>query len=218
MLAIIPARGGSKGLPHKNFLPLNGKPLLAYSIEAALKCDAIDRVVVSTESEQIASVAIEHGAEVPFLRSPDLAGDKASLKEVVGYTISKFSSGGYHSQGHVVLLPTSPFRSKGLMDYLCGLLQDGHVNVSTAREMTPRKLFHDNGNGLLEQYEYDFSVPAFRPYGVFGGGMLKGSKKPYVHIIKNKIMLLDIDTHNDFALAEKVLQNGAFDFDGTFIR
>ena len=68
--AIIPARGGSKGVPRKNARPLAGLPLVAYSIRAALACPQVDRVLVSTDDEEIAAIAVEHGAEVPFLR-PD---------------------------------------------------------------------------------------------------------------------------------------------------
>ena len=68
MIAIIPARGGSKGLPGKNIRPLNGKPLIAYAIEEALKAKHIDRVIISTDDEEIARVAVEYGAELPFMR------------------------------------------------------------------------------------------------------------------------------------------------------
>ena len=73
ILAIIPARGGSKGIPGKNIKELNGKPLMAYTIEEALKCPEIDRVVVSTDSKEIAQVAEKYGAEVPFMRPAQLA-------------------------------------------------------------------------------------------------------------------------------------------------
>ena len=73
MIAIIPARGGSKGLPGKNILPFCGKPLIAWTIEAALECKTLDRVIVSTDSEEIADTARTYGAEVPGLRPVELA-------------------------------------------------------------------------------------------------------------------------------------------------
>ena len=73
MLAIIPARGGSKGIPRKNIKMLCGKPLIAHSIEAALACSSIDRVIVSTDDEEIAKVAREYEAEIPFMRPKELA-------------------------------------------------------------------------------------------------------------------------------------------------
>ena len=77
VVALVPLRGGSKSIPGKNIRLLHGKPLLAYSIEAALRCPLVGRVVVSTESPMIAEIAVRHGAEVPFLRPHDLAGDQA---------------------------------------------------------------------------------------------------------------------------------------------
>ena len=82
MLAIIPARGGSKGLPGKNIKKLMGKPLIAYTIEAALNSSAINRVIVSTDDDKIASVAKQYGAEVPYIRNSELASDSASAIDV----------------------------------------------------------------------------------------------------------------------------------------
>lgn len=79
MLAIIPARGGSKGLPRKNIKLLNGLPLICYSIKAALASNLIDRVIVSTDDNEIASVAKNYGAEVPFMRSIELASDESMV-------------------------------------------------------------------------------------------------------------------------------------------
>ena len=75
ILAVIPARGGSKGLPGKNILPLAGKPLIGWTVEAALSCHAITRTLVTTDSREIADVARQFGAEVPFLRPAELAAD-----------------------------------------------------------------------------------------------------------------------------------------------
>uniref|UniRef100_UPI003C6EB557 cytidylyltransferase domain-containing protein n=1 Tax=Capnocytophaga leadbetteri TaxID=327575 RepID=UPI003C6EB557 len=82
MIALIPARGGSKGLPNKNIKLLNGKPLIAYTIEAALQAKEITRVIVSTDYENIKEVALEYGAEIPFLRPNFLATDNSSSLEV----------------------------------------------------------------------------------------------------------------------------------------
>ena len=83
ILAIIPARGGSKGIPGKNIKELNGKPLMAYTIEEALKCPEIDQVVVSTDSKEIAQVAERYGAEVPFMRPAQLAADTSKTIDAV---------------------------------------------------------------------------------------------------------------------------------------
>ena len=90
MLAVIPARGGSKGVPHKNIRDLDGKPLIAYTIEAAIKSKVFDKIVVSTDSSEIAEIAQRYGAEVPFIRPKDLSGDFSSSDDVVLHAIDYF--------------------------------------------------------------------------------------------------------------------------------
>lgn len=113
LLAFIPARGGSKGLPNKNILDCAGKPLIAWTIEAARSVIAIDEVIVSTDADQIAEVARAHGASVPFLRSPELATDSASLLDAVtqAWTMVVDRAGKPYDY-IVVLQPTSPLRSE----------------------------------------------------------------------------------------------------------
>ncbi len=86
-LCVIPARGGSKRIPRKNILPFCGKPMIAYSIEAALESDCFDRIIVSTDDREIADVAESYGAEVPFLRPPELSDDFAGTLPVVAHAI-----------------------------------------------------------------------------------------------------------------------------------
>ncbi|WP_225369103.1 acylneuraminate cytidylyltransferase family protein [Serratia marcescens] len=86
-LAIIPARGGSKGIPKKNIKEIAGKPLIAWSIEQALNSSSIDRVIVSTDCEDIAAVAREYGAEVPFMRPAHLANDTAATEPALLHTL-----------------------------------------------------------------------------------------------------------------------------------
>lgn len=111
MIAIIPARGGSKGLPGKNIRPLAGKPLIAYAIIEALKSKYITRVIVSTDDQEIADVAREYGAEIPFLRPDFLASDMALAIDNYVYTIDRLSKeSGVDIKEFVVLQPTSPLR------------------------------------------------------------------------------------------------------------
>lgn len=111
MIAIIPARGGSKGLPGKNILPLCGKPMIAYSIEAAKQSKYIDHVIVSTDDQKIADIALEYGAEVPFLRPDILASDTAQAVDNYIYTIERLSKEwNTRIEEFVVLQPTSPLR------------------------------------------------------------------------------------------------------------
>ncbi|MBE9466386.1 acylneuraminate cytidylyltransferase family protein [Dyadobacter sp. UP-52] len=111
MLAIIPARGGSKGLPGKNIRPMSGHPLIAYSIKAALDSPSISRVIVSTDSEEIAQIAKKYGAEVPFLRPSRFAEDLSTDLEVFTHTLEWLEKNENYKPDMVVQLrPTSPVR------------------------------------------------------------------------------------------------------------
>lgn len=124
-LAIIPARGGSKGLPGKNVRELCGKPLIAWSIEKARKSRFLDRVVVSTDDARIAQVARDFGAEVPFLRPPELAIDTASTYDVIRHALSHYGERHGEQFAYTVLLePTSPLREDDDIDRALRLLHD----------------------------------------------------------------------------------------------
>lgn len=117
VVAIIPARGGSKGLPGKNCLPLAGKPLLAYTIEAARGCGLIDRVVVSTDDPTIAGVAKQYGAEVPFLRPPELARDETPTEPVLAHAVEWLErEEGYRVDIVVFFQPTDIFRKRWMVE------------------------------------------------------------------------------------------------------
>ena len=116
ILAVIPARGGSKRLPRKNVLNLAGKPLIAWSIEAALQSKYIDRVVVSTDDNEIANVSKQHGADVPFLRPEQLATDEATSMDAVLHVIEKLEDSGEVYDYIMLLQPTSPLRNVADID------------------------------------------------------------------------------------------------------
>lgn len=109
-IAIIPARSGSKSLPDKNIKDLNGKPLIAYSIEAAIASDVFDTVMVSTDSEKYALIARSYGAEVPFLRSNRTSTDTASSWDTVLEVLDKYEVQGKTFDSFCLLQPTSPMR------------------------------------------------------------------------------------------------------------
>lgn len=111
IVALICARGGSKGLPRKNVRPFVGKPLIAHSIEMALKSNFIADVVVSTDDEEISRVAKNYGASVPFMRPANLSGDSASEWHVWQHALSWLSDQGRDIEALVVLPPTAPLRS-----------------------------------------------------------------------------------------------------------
>ena len=110
-LAIVPARGGSKGLPGKNIRPLLGKPLIAYTIEAALRAKSLGRVIVSTDDPKTAAIAESFGAEIPFLRPAELARDDTPTLDVVDHVLANLrTSQSYEPEIVLVLQPTSPLR------------------------------------------------------------------------------------------------------------
>ena len=111
MIALIPARGGSKGLPGKNIKSLCGKPLIAYTIQAALNASGINQVVVTTDSEEISEISRQYGAEVPFLRPKEHAEDTSSAVDVYLHAIDFLQKKtGKEIQKFMVLLPTAPLR------------------------------------------------------------------------------------------------------------
>ena len=110
-IAIISARSGSKGLPDKNIKELNGKPLMAYSIETAINSKCFDVVMVSTDSERYAEIAREYGAEVPFMRSKLTASDIASSWDVVEEVLQGYEKRGKYFDTFCLLQPTSPMRT-----------------------------------------------------------------------------------------------------------
>jgi len=115
--ALIPARGGSKGIPGKNVRLLSGHPVIAYSIMAAKLCSQIDRVIVSTESQDIADIATAYGADVPFLRPVELAQDLSPAIDYVTHTLEALAlSERVHPELLTLLLPTTPLRLTGALD------------------------------------------------------------------------------------------------------
>ena len=179
VIAIIPARGGSKGLPGKNIRPLCGKPLIAWSIERARQSRHIDTVVVTTDSQNIADVALGCGAEVPFLRPAHLASDTASSVDTVLHTLDYYRDILGKTFDYVVLLePTSPLREPGDIDSMLNKLLanaddfDAIVSVGEVHEH-PSIMKRLEGNTMQPFYtdlamtgRRQDNVPAYFPYGV----------------------------------------------------
>lgn len=117
MIALIPARGGSKGLPRKNIKLLNGKPMLAYTIEAALNSKYITDVIISTDDQEIYDIALSCGAKDTFLRPRELAEDNSLAIDNYIYTIGRLEKEyNYNIESFIVLQPTSPLRSTDDID------------------------------------------------------------------------------------------------------
>ncbi len=215
-LVIIPARGGSKGIPKKNIKLLAGKPLLHYTIEVALELFNAEDVCVSTDSEEIKEVAEQCNIKVPFLRPENLATDTAGTKEVLLHAINFYEGKGYDTI--VLLQPTSPFKtSKHVKEALQLFTLDMDMVVSVYEsDVNPYyNLFEESENGFLHQskpsqitrrqdcpkvYAYNGAV-----YIINIASLQKQAINQFDKIIKytmDKKSSLDIDTTEDWQLAE----------------
>lgn len=179
VLGVIPARGGSKGVPRKNIRVVHGKPLIAYTIEAALAAsDVLDRVIVSTDDEETAAVAREWGAEVPFMRPAELSGDKVPMAPVLQHAVRFAEAGEAEPYAWVCLMqPTEPFRTADDIREVVALGRAGGcdsvisvVQVFAVHPMLMKQIV----DGRLEPYcvpepegtrRQDYSPPAYMRNG-----------------------------------------------------
>ena len=157
-IAIIPARSGSKGLPDKNIKPLNGKPLLAYSIEAALASGMFDAVHVSTDSERYADIARQYGADEPFLRSAETSSDTASSEDAIREVLRRYEEMGQRFDAFMLLQPTSPLRTAGDIRAAFGVMEEKQAeSVVSVCEMEHSPLWSNtlppDGTGDILPYE-----------------------------------------------------------------
>lgn len=136
ILAIIPARGGSKGLPGKNIKPLNGKPLINWAIDALRDTGIVDRIFVSTDSVEIANIAKQNGTEIPFLRNKYLAKDNSLVIDAVFEAISYFEKQGEIYDIVLLIEPTSPLRTSQLIyDCVEQLINSSNGSIATFSEL-----------------------------------------------------------------------------------
>lgn len=154
VLGIVPARGGSKGVPDKNIRLLNGKPLLQYTAEAARGSRLLSRVVLSTENEEIARIGLDCGLEAPFLRPPQLAADDTPMLPVVQHAVSWLEDQGEFFDAVCLLQPTNPFRRAEDIDACIHLLElsgaDAVVTVlPVPEEHNPHWVYFADESGLL---------------------------------------------------------------------
>lgn len=221
VIAIVPAREGSKGLPGKNIKLLAGKPMIAYTIEAALQSKNINRVIISTDSEEIADIAIKHGAEVPFLRPVELATDTAHAIDAYLYTIEQLEKEEKVNIEHiVVLLPTSPLRTSEDIDSAITMFYNKNADsvISYTQEKHPvhwHKYIREDGkfDNIFEQTlqnRQDYR-PTYYPNGsiyIFNVSILKQrtyyTSNSFGYIMPN-IRSIDIDTELDFIIAETMI-------------
>jgi redox-sensitive bicupin YhaK (pirin superfamily) len=165
VLAIIPARGGSKGIPGKNIRDFAGHPLLTYSIAAGLQAELVTRVIVSTDSEAIAEVARRYGAETPFLRPAEFAQDNTLDLPVFQHALTWLAENeGYRPDIVVQLRPTSPVRPANLVDQAVRLLAD-HPEADSVRGVVPagenpHKMWRIDPQGRMHGFQLWANLPA----------------------------------------------------------
>ena len=221
ILAVIPARGGSKGLPDKNILPLFEKPLISWTIEAALKSKYIDRCIVSTDSDAIAVIANRFGAEVPYLRPKNLAEDESSTDDVLIHVIKSLKE---EFDILILLQPTSPLRTERDIDGALNnfLDKEAEALVSVVKKSHPLEWsFRLNNLKLTSFYEeakkkkrrQDYA-PSYELNGAIYISYVKGFlshqsffRENTLAYIMPKKKSVDIDDEIDFALAEHLMKN-----------
>jgi N-acylneuraminate cytidylyltransferase len=201
-VAVIPARGGSKGLPGKNIKLLNGKPLIAWSIESALASVKIDRVVVSTDSAEIKRVALEFGAEV-IDRPASLATDEATTIAVLEHILQMIPQ----IESMVVLQPTSPLRDDGLIDGCIELFDSGDFTNLATGYWCKYKEFGSHNNMRRQDYKgffYDDGNVYILSKDIIKMGLWCGDR-PLKHVI-DRHMNYEIDDAIDFIIIEALMK------------
>ncbi len=180
-VVLIPARGGSKAIPRKNLVDLGGRPLLAWVISTAQtvqQAGIVDHVVVSTEDQEIAEVARELGADLPFVRPGGLAEDEISIISVLQNAQENFKMYGWHTEAVLSLQPTSPFIKAGSLIDAINLMKltncDSVVSVSRIHHAHPYRAYNLNENKalspLFEQGERYLQKQDLPPFYTFSGG------------------------------------------------
>lgn len=225
ILAVITARGGSTTLPRKNILPFCDKPLIAYTIEAALDARTagapIDRIIVSTDDAEIAEISRRFGAEVPFMRPPELARADTPSLPVVQHAVDFYEKGGLRYDWILLLQPTSPLRTSEDIVVALELVRPpgttAVVSVTSANASHPKKLrLIENGllkpfqaDGLHPMRRQDFAFDVYRTNGAIymvsrdvlmqEGSFYGSCARPLLMPAERSI---DIDTQLDFEMAE----------------
>ena len=226
VLAIIPARGGSKGLPGKNVRDLCGKPLIQWSIEAALNSRYIDKVIVTTDDENIANIARSVGADIPFIRPKELASDESPSSEAILHALDYFEE--QESYEYFVLLePTSPLTESKDIDQALFELDDSKyssiVGIANVQDYHPEFCVKKSkDNHILKFNGASFDAPSRRqdlePVYSFDGSLYISRVKSYkenktfyhsltLGYLCEEWKRFEIDTLTDFIIVEAILNN-----------
>ena len=223
VLAIIPARGGSKGLPGKNIYPVNGKPLIAYTIDAALKATHITKTIVSSDNDEIIKVSAQLGA-IALKRPRELAQDTSSSEEVIRYVIQTSSAQGEKFDILVLLQPTSPLRSAEDIDNAIEHMLNNNASAVisvTNIGIKPFKSYYLNKNGFLQGIHNNKSPNIRRQelpdaylangaiYGIYVEEFLKTNSlipNATIPFVMDEEKSIDIDSLADIKLLKSILR------------
>ncbi len=221
-VALIPARGGSKGLPKKNIKMMAGKPLIAWSIEDALAADFIDDVFVSTDCPEIAAISKEYGAKVPFLRPKEISVDESSTESVMIHFCEFLKKEGHHYDNLILIQATSPIRDKSRFDDALVFYKDQGFDSLVAVAPSHRFFWK---NLAAPEASYDIMnrprrqdiTPEEQQYIETGSFYITSIK--CFHLYKNRlcgkiglyvmseIESFEIDTQFDFDICKSILEN-----------
>ncbi|SEA54894.1 acylneuraminate cytidylyltransferase family protein [Psychroflexus halocasei] len=226
ILAIIPARGGSKGVPGKNIKELGGKPLLAYTVDSVKESRLIDKFILSSEDEEIIKIARDLGVEVPFVRPESLAQDQSGSIGVVQHAVDYFEKKGEFFDAVILLQVTSPFREKVFIDQAIKkfIKSDADALVSVLpvpHEYNPHWVFEENEKGDLKIATGESEIIKRRqdlPNAYFRDGSIYLTKTEFIKkgsffgeklsfIESNPETYVNIDTLTDWEKAEKMLSD-----------
>lgn len=215
-IAIITARGGSKRIPKKNIKDFCGKPIIAYSIEAAISSELFDEVMVSTDSEEIVEIAKKYGASVPFMRSAETSNDYATTNDVLIEVFNEYKKRGQEFDIAVCIYPTAPFVTADKLKRAIDMVEkDGADAVTPVVQFSfpPQRAFIIRDNALEYQYPENAKVrsqdlePLYHDCGQFYvmrpdiilNHRPAGKRIPYVI---SELEVQDIDNEDDWKLAE----------------
>ena len=223
-LVIIPARGGSRGIPGKNIKPLNGKPLICYAIDAARNVVADEDICITTDDDSIIKVVEEYGIKVPFKRPGYLATDKSGSYEVLLHALDFYEAKGNSYDAIVLLQPTSPFRNgKHVVEAMSLYSQDVDMVVSVKpSDANPYyDCYEDDENGFLAiskgdesytrrqdcppVYEYNGAIYVINPISLKKANLSEFTKK--VKYVMDSVHSVDLDTLLDWIIAETIINN-----------
>lgn len=223
-LVIIPARGGSKGIPRKNIKPLDGKPLIYYTIDAARAIVSDEDICVSTDDSEIIEVVEKYGLKVPFVRPAELASDTAGTYEVLIHALNFYEDNYQRHYDVVVLLQnTSPFRKKEHVEEALSLYRDDVDMVVSVKECAANpyyNVFEENNEGYLHiskgKGEYMRRQDAPKVYEYNGAIYIMNAdslKATHMHKMKKRIKYVmddlssfDLDTMFDWKMAEMIVE------------